>query len=183
MSDLLNLIDKLEKAEAGSRELIDKLLANVQAEGDCIVWCGSADRRGRGRIRWNKKMWLAHRAVWVALNGPIKHGAMLCHHCDVAGCVNPDHMYEGDHQSNMRDMKNRKRYWQAREPERVSELAKETFSAQTHTRGEGNPKNKLTSDQVDEIRSSGAGTKDLSSKYGVHRTTIQRIRNGALWNS
>ena len=48
--------------------------------------------------------------------------------------------------------------------------------------GERNPKSKLTKEQAMEIRSSVDTTKDLVARYGIGRTTIQRIRSGKYWS-
>lgn len=51
-----------------------------------------------------------------------------------------------------------------------------------HLSGVRNPKNKLSENQIIEIKSSNLGTKELSKFYKVHRTTIQKIRRGDTWN-
>lgn len=48
--------------------------------------------------------------------------------------------------------------------------------------GENNPRSKLTKNQVIEIKSSNLPTKQLANNYNIHRTIIQRIRNGVIWN-
>lgn len=36
---------------------------------------------------------LAHRAAWIAANGPIPDGLCVCHRCEVRRCVNVDHLF------------------------------------------------------------------------------------------
>lgn len=59
-------------------------------------------------------------------------------------------------------------------------------------RGVDNPKAKLTADQVEEIRSAPrperrghgwweASTRRLAARYGVHESTIRKIRGGQRW--
>jgi HNH endonuclease len=48
-------------------------------------------------------------------------------------------------------------------------------------RGEDNPGHKLTWADVDVIRSSTAGARELARRYGVHHSTIGAIRAGRKW--
>lgn len=163
-------------------ELI-KALEERYGDNACWPWPRKTDSKGRGRIWVNGKIMLGHRAVWDAVRGPIAPGKMLCHTCDNAGCVNPNHMYEGTHADNMRDMKERKRYFAARQPERAAALCRAMRATSHHSRGEGNPKAKLTAEQVLAIRADPRKTKVLAEIYGVNRTAIQSIRAGRTWKS
>ena len=160
-----------------------ELIARLEAatEEACVAWPRKTDKRGRGRILHNGKIMLAHRWVWERINGPIPAGFLLCHTCDNAGCINLRHLYIGTHTDNMRDMCERRRAFGAREPERCREIGRRLGLLNTWARGEGNPKARLTPDAVVEIRQSSAPTVQLASKYGVNRTTIQRVRSGETW--
>jgi len=147
----------------------------------CWIWPRAKDKRGRGRVWVGKKLMLAHRAVYEQLVGPIPHGALLCHHCDNPSCVNPRHLYVGDAKTNVADMFARRRHWMFREPERIREVGQRNGKLNTWSRGAGNPKAKLTVDQVEAIRSDKRPTRLLVDAYSVDRTTIQRIRSGRLW--
>lgn len=88
--------------------------------------------------------------------GPIPAGAFLCHHCDVRNCVNPDHLYIGDHQSNMADMRARHR---------------------NHSRA------RLTVQQVSEIKAAkGVLTgPQLAEMYGINKWHVYDIWRGRKW--
>lgn len=147
----------------------------------CWSWGKCQDVTVKGRIWIDGKIMLAHRAMWEATNGPIPAGKLICHTCDNGGCINPAHMYVGTHADNMRDMRERRRYFAAKEPERVRELGRQLGESNTWTRGEGNPRVKLSTGYVAAIRASTQGPSALARLYRVHRTTIQRIQKGTLW--
>ena len=159
------------------------IIARLEAatEQDCVLWPLALDRGGRGRIWHGGKLMLAHRWVWERIKGVIPAGKLLCHTCDNPTCVNPRHLYVGTHADNMRDMKVRRRYFAARNPERAVESGRRLGLSNTWARGSKNPKAKLSDDDARSIRASSLPTKKLAATFGVHRTIIQRIRRGTLW--
>ena len=52
----------------------------------------------------------AHRVSYLVNHGDIKPGEQILHTCDNKRCVNPDHLYKGDHQKNVADAVLRGRY-------------------------------------------------------------------------
>jgi hypothetical protein len=71
----------------------------------CIVWTGGIDAYGYGKLRANKRTWLAHRLAYELMVGPIPNGLQLdhlCHTQDAAcpggldcahrRCINPHHL-------------------------------------------------------------------------------------------
>lgn len=188
MTDHTALIEALERAEGPSREL-DALPARISRrlsvdERGCWNWssANSLVGRGRGYVSVQGKPMLHHRAVWTLLRGAIPDGAYLCHHCDNPRCANPDHIYVGDSKTNVADMFARGRHWTQADPERARVIGQMTGERNTWAVRERNPKAKLTPEQVAEIAASKRGSRELARDYGVHRTTIQRIRSGASWN-
>ncbi len=130
---------------------------------------------------FRNKLTLHHRAVWTILVGEIPNGAMLCHHCDNPQCANPLHMYVGDAKSNVHDMVSRGRHWLQTNKTRAAIIGRRLGSGNDWAKGMNNPKAKLSSGEVERIRLSKLPTKTLATEYGVDRTTVQRIRRGALW--
>lgn len=83
------------------------VLPRVEKEPNsgCWLWMGFVSGSGYALIKANKKDILISRMACV-----IFHGADLsdkswlaCHHCDVKLCINPDHIYVGNHSTNIRD--------------------------------------------------------------------------------
>ena len=175
---MTDLIERVRGLTGPDRRIVDRL----DMSGDCWLWTGALDERRRGRVWHNGRLKLHHRAVWEILVGPVPTGALLCHHCDNPQCANPDHIYVGDSQTNVDDMLARRRHWTTMQPEKAAEVARRLGrKAGSWTSGRKNPKAKLSPEQVAAIRDSNDGSRSLGRKYGVDRTTIQRIRKGALW--
>ena len=70
----------------------------VHTDTGCIEWTGLA-KFGYGRISWQGKGWMVHRAMWTYLVGPIPAGNApdesawtLDHLCFNRACVNIEHL-------------------------------------------------------------------------------------------
>lgn len=64
-------------------------------------------KKGYGRFTFRGKVFSAHRVSWVLYNGIIPDKQMVLHKCNNRQCVNPDHLYLGNHKDNMQDKANR----------------------------------------------------------------------------
>jgi len=72
---------------------------------DCWEWPGQRMDNGSGLIYGKtSEHELAHRALWKLINGVVPPNAYVLHKCDNPVCVNPNHLFLGDHTANMRDM-------------------------------------------------------------------------------
>ena len=75
---------------------LDRLLPKIDFDGPggCWLWTASQTSKGYGQIKRmdQRKPMPAHRAVWLAVVGPIPDGLTLDHLCRVRLCVNPDHL-------------------------------------------------------------------------------------------
>lgn len=187
MSDTADsLIERLKAATGPDREL-DRLLSFTFPEpmSGCWLWTGSAHVGEDGRFRpyffMAGKQWLAHRASKWLHSGPFDLKAFICHHCDNPACVNPSHLYVGDHRSNMADMARRKRSFASLYPERAKEVARQIGFSNTRFRGARNPRAKLSHEQAIAIRADTRPTKVVAGEYGVDSSTIRRLRSGAHW--
>lgn len=127
----------------------------------CLVWPFQVNRDGYGSFRAGGRYHYAHRYVCIAAHGPA-NGKSALHRCGNPSCVNPKHLYWGDHRDNAED-------------------------ARVHgtlARGERNAHALLSESQVKEILAAPEGTSytTLATRYCVNRRTISMIRTGKRWS-
>lgn len=135
----------------------------VPSEG-CWTWAGSLVPSGYGQMKVDGKPVRAHRLSWEMHFGPIPTGMEVCHHCDNRSCVRPDHLYLGTHSMNMRDMNRKGRGLGTIKP--------------------GEARHRTLSDaQVAAVRVDLRPSRVVAREYGVHQTTVVRVRNGSIWKN
>jgi hypothetical protein len=133
----------------------------------CWDWTGCKGRRGYGLISVAGRHERSHRLSWSLHNGTIPPGLWVLHKCDRPACVNPEHLFLGNHAENMADM-----------------MAK---ARNVISRGERHGRAKLTEAQVMGIRaryekgSPVNGATALGREFGVDHTTIRDIGRGKHW--
>jgi hypothetical protein len=135
-------------------------------DSGCWIWTGGTRPNGKGVLypkHWNenKKAIGAHRFSYIIHHGIIEDGIYVCHKCDTPLCVNPEHLFLGSHQDNMKDMTEKNRSYKGR--------------------GEKKHCSKLTNKQANEIRENPLSQSKLAKIYGVSQTTIGRIKRGVSY--
>lgn len=73
-------------------------------ECGCLEWNGSLTSKGYGVFSCRGYPVKAHRMAYeLSVDGRISKGDSVLHKCNNRKCVNPSHLYLGDHEDNMRD--------------------------------------------------------------------------------
>lgn len=140
-------------------------------DGKCWLWRGAFQASGYGQMKVAGHNRAAHRIAYEIAHGldfgALTPGQVVCHTCDNPPCVNPAHLFLGDHQKNARDMvlKGRCRTgWNG---------------------GEESGHNKLTAGHVMTMRTryaQGESTLDeLARQYGIGKMQVSRIVRGLQW--
>ena len=137
----------------------DKVIPDPNSE--CWLWTAAVDRQGYGMLRSGNGMCRAHRVSYELHIGQIPKGLLVCHTCDVPGCVNPDHLWLGTNATNMVDMTAKGR----------------------RALGVSHGKAKLTEDQVRAIRADLRALRLIAKDYDIGFRQIGRIRKRQQWAS
>jgi|ERR1700734_88650 len=142
--------------------LFDK--AMVQPNG-CWEYAGARYPTGYGQFTMEGKNVRAHRIAYLLCVDDIPEGLFVLHTCDNRACLNPDHLYVGTHEDNMKDRSTRNR--------------------QARHIGSTNGLSVLTEIKVKEIkllfREGKLSNREIAEEYDVGMSTIANIRIGRTW--
>lgn len=146
---------------------------DIKSDDQCWNWLRSIDCGGYGSFGFNKRIYHAHRVAYILTHKKIlTKDIHICHTCDNRKCVNPNHLWEGNHLSNNRDKAKKGRSTKGRNW-KISKLGS--------NQGVKNASAKLTEQQVLDIRKSKDTTLNLSELYKISETTILNIKNNKTW--
>lgn len=128
--------------------------------GECWPWTGHLLSTGYGKAVFRGKRHAASRlAYWFAKGEP---RLWVLHTCDNPVCCNPNHLYEGTPQQNIRDMVSRDR----------------------QARGERHGSSKYSEAQIREVIRlipSGLNAPQIEAITGVSFNTVKQVRSGKVW--
>lgn len=134
-------------------------------DGDeCLPWPFGKGTGGYGSLMVDRRLRVASRYICELAHGaPPSAGAEAAHSCNNGhqGCVNPRHLS-----------------WKT-----VAENMQDKIDNGTTLRGELNPSNVLSEDQVREIRrlKGTIGAKKIGARFGVCETTVLYIHQRKKW--
>jgi len=145
-------------------EARERFFKYVNKTDTCWLWIAGCNTNGHGQFKYNGKPILAHRFSLLLAGHTIPEEMCVCHAphsiCGHRNCVNPQHLRVDTMAANNRD--------------RIADG--------TSPRGTKNPKNKLTEEQVREIRRRCTeNKKELAEEFGVCKYTIIKIIHRSTW--
>jgi hypothetical protein len=158
-------------------EAKDRLTAGVvKIQSGCWEWQKSINSSGYGLIRVNNKLWKTHRLSYTLYKGEIPkgegyHGTCVLHKCDNRKCLNPDHLFLGTNEDNMKDAKLKGRLAGIPRPRgKISRKERENKAKVKH----------YGRIAIMTLRKNGVSKKYLANLFGVNRRTISGIVNGVF---
>lgn len=151
-------------------DLKDRLFRHreIDPKTGCWNWVG-ASGAGYGRLTigslkdGTRKLGSAHRVSYEIFVGAIPAGLFICHKCDNRKCFNPDHLFAGSQQDNIRDA-----------------VQKGRFHPPVY-RGDGHPCAKLTPAEILEIRTSRLTARELAEKFRMSESHMRNLKRGLAW--
>lgn len=140
---------------------VEAVAAEEDGEG-CRDWPWGQNSRGYGVLLWGGVPGARVTHIVLELSGRPRppapeHHAL--HSCDNPLCAAPWHLRWGNNEENVADKMERER----------------------QVRGVTHYRAKLSDDDVRAIRSSAETNVALAARYGMHKTTIGKIRRGLRW--
>jgi hypothetical protein len=137
----------------------------VDKSDGCWNWTGTLNDSGYGVLHGpNRRIIRAHRYSYALHANGLDEDALVLHRCDNRRCVNPSHLFLGDHADNMRDKVQKGR----------------------HQRGGSTPGALVTDTEAFLIRLSPGDTRSrrlLAAIFQIRRETVCGIQGGRVYAS
>ena len=125
-------------------------------ENGCLEWTGCVGDDGYGVMRWKRRDYRVHRAIYNLRHGQIADAkTFVCHTCDNPRCCADEHHFLGSSSDNLRDASAKGRC--------AKHLAK------------------LTPEDVVAIRAARGSQQSIGDRYGVSQTAVSCIKLRKTW--
>lgn len=137
----------------------------------CWIWLGTIDVRpthlpyGKFWVGATGRSIPAHRASWRIYRGEVPRGKLILHQCDVACCVNPDHLFIGTQRENTQNMIDKARH----------------LRMVVSRRGEKNNFAKVSASDVESIRADTRSQRLIAADYGITQPAVSLIKLRKNW--
>jgi hypothetical protein len=161
------ITDEYLESQGLSKNFPERFWSKVNKTDSCWLWGAGCDTAGYGLIRRGEKRGTitTHRASWIINKGPVPKGLCVLHNCpngDNRKCINPNHLWLGTADENMKDRNSKNR----------------------QAKGEKIGNSKLTEDAINEIRalSKIISGRKIAKLFSVGKTTIQEVLKRRSWN-
>lgn len=152
-----------------------------EKESGCQIWQGGFWSNGYPRVNVEGITRGNRAALTIKLKRRIRSGYLALHRCDNPACVRLNHLWEGTHKDNMKDMVKKGRSFRPTGP-----LSPAIRSPHTRPRGEKHGMAKLTPQQVQEIRDKWLTgryyQRELAVEYGTSQPHVSGIVSRAFWS-
>lgn len=128
----------------------------------CVGFRGHHDKDGYPKFAFAGRQRPASHAALACVGITVAEGMQANHHCDNRQCVNPEHLFLGSQDDNVKDMMAKGR----------------------HAQGERHSISKLTEEAVRDIRANCIRRGDpklYAAKYGVKIGAVWAARNRQNW--
>lgn len=153
--------------EQVKEQFLEKVL--MEPNTGCWYWLGPITVQGYASVKskYNFGFCNGSRLSYYLFKGEFDTKKLALHHCDNPRCVNPDHLYIGDHKDNSNDKHRRHR--------------------DSPRKGELNGRSKLSNDQIIEIRnrykrkSEKDNAVEIAKDYGVTSSMIYFVVKNLNW--
>lgn len=148
---------------------LSKSLARFQSrfkqlsDDECWLWSGALfQNTGYGQFYYMESTVLAHRFAYLIKDPKFDQDLFVLHTCDNRRCVNPGHLYLGNHDKNMEDMTDRDR----------------------QAKGEDNGDSVLTEEDVRtifELSAKGHSQRAIGRMVNISQASVWNVLNKRNW--